>query len=311
MTTRNEMEPQTAGRSTLTVVIPNYNGIKFLERCLSSVVTQDWPPQKIVVIDDGSTDGSQAFLRELQKRWPDIRLVLNEDNQGVLARVNAALAEITTDWVHFLAVDDTPLPGFYHLALKHAQRHPQAAVLFGAFVTSEEQTAERFTETADKWIEPGYISGHRMVWRLFHKAPALFSLGYTNIWRTQALKEYGGFTPELGAYSDTVAFRCLTARHGGIYLGGSPVVCVRVTDQSYGGQVWNDRERYMKTMELAAKIMAEHFPDLFPPRYIRNWKAKVVCEVGLKPWPKLRRSKHAVSWGLYRLWQLGSRLLGR
>lgn len=298
-------------RPWLSVVIPNYNDGRFLERCLCAVISQSRPADEIIVYDDGSTDDSLERLEELRKRWPQVRVVVLGSNLGVVSVVNRALTEITGDWVHFLAVDDCPLPGLYQLAMEKAVQHPRAGVLFGAFVTAHEQTGERFTETADKWIGPGYISPKRMVWSLFHKAPALFSLGYTNIWRTEALREEGGFIPELGPYCDTVAFRCASAKHGGVYLGGSPVVCVRVSSDTYGGQVWKDIPKYSKVMTLAAEIMRTRYPDLFPERYLRNWEAKVYSEIGLKPWPKWRRVKHGLSLALYLFWIWATRRLGR
>lgn len=295
----------------LSVVIPNYNDGRYLERCLCAVLSQDHPADEVIVFDDGSTDGSLELLETLRQRWPQVKIVAMGRNRGVVAVLNHSLDVLTGDWVHFLAADDLALPGLYHLAMREAALHPQAGALFGAFVTAHEISAERFTETADKWIPAGYQPPKGMIWRLFHKAPALFSLGYANIWRAQALRDIGGFIPELGPYSDTVAFRCVTARHGGVYLGGSPVMCVRVSDETYGGQVWKDVRKYSETMKLAAQLMRTRFCDLFPERYVRNWEAKVVSEIGLKPWPKWRRSKHALSYALYHFWLWVTRLLGR
>lgn len=295
----------------LSVVIPNYNDGRFLERCLCAVLTQNRLPDEIVVFDDCSTDNSLEIIERLHQRWPLFQVVQGDKNQGVNLVLNQILRQIKNEWVHFLATDDCPLPGYYHLAMKYAQLYPQAGALFGGFVTSDEVTGERFVETADKWIEPGYISPKRMLWQLFHKAPALFSLGYANIWRAEALREVGGFSPELGAYSDTVAFRNVTARHGGVYLGGAPLVCVRVSRESYGGQVWKNVKLYAKTLDLAAQIMRTRFSGLFPERFIRNWEAKIPSEIGLRPWPKWRRAKHGASWALYRFWLAITRLLGR
>ncbi|MDR3640143.1 MAG: glycosyltransferase family A protein [Humidesulfovibrio sp.] len=295
----------------LSVVIPNYNDGRYLERCLCAVLSQDRPADEVVVFDDGSTDDSLERLEVLHRRWPQVKVVPLGKNQGVVAVLNHSLGGITGDWVHFLAADDLALPGLYHLAMREATRHPQAGALFGAFVASHEITADRFTETADKWIPAGYQPPEGMVWRLFHKAPALFSLGYANIWRTQALRDIGGFIPELGPYSDTVAFRCVTAKHGGVYLGGSPVVCVRVSTETYGGQVWKDVQKYSEILMLTAEFMRTRFHNLFPERYIRNWEAKVISEVGLRPWPKWRRSKHALSYALFHFWLWVTRLLGR
>jgi GT2 family glycosyltransferase len=68
------------------VVIVNWNGCRLLDVCLEAVFAQTPPPELVVVVDNGSTDGSVAYLRE---RWPGVRIVALERNVGVAAGNNA------------------------------------------------------------------------------------------------------------------------------------------------------------------------------------------------------------------------------
>ena len=71
----------------VTVVIPNYNGIRFLKGCLDSVRNQeaDTPEYEVLVVDNGSSDGSVELLRE---SYPDIRVEALPENTGFCHAVN-------------------------------------------------------------------------------------------------------------------------------------------------------------------------------------------------------------------------------
>ena len=73
------------------VVILNYNGKKFLEKFLPTVIEHSSDVADIVVADNASTDDSVAFMR---KTFPDIRLIINENNGGFSTGYNLALRQI-------------------------------------------------------------------------------------------------------------------------------------------------------------------------------------------------------------------------
>ena len=62
-----------------TVVIPNYNGIRYIEDCLDSLYTGTQKEIEVIVVDNASTDGSMELVRD---KFPQVRLILNEENTG-------------------------------------------------------------------------------------------------------------------------------------------------------------------------------------------------------------------------------------
>jgi len=48
----------------VSIVIPNWNGLRFLETCLNALAAQTYPHSEVIIVDNASTDGSQAFIRE-------------------------------------------------------------------------------------------------------------------------------------------------------------------------------------------------------------------------------------------------------
>lgn len=88
-----------------TVVIPNYNGIKFLENCLKSA-TESTVLASIIVVDNGSVDGS----RQLAENWPGVEVIAFSENQGFCKAVNAGIEAAKTPYVFLLNNDTTIEP---------------------------------------------------------------------------------------------------------------------------------------------------------------------------------------------------------
>lgn len=94
----------------ISVVVPSHDHSAYVEDALASALGQRRPPAEIVVIDDGSTDGSAARIAALARRHPGrIRFVARE-GRGAAATINEAIALSTGDWVNVLNSDDRFAP---------------------------------------------------------------------------------------------------------------------------------------------------------------------------------------------------------
>lgn len=93
---------------TISVIIPLYNGRVWLERAIASVQAQHYPPTRlqIVVVDDGSSDGSAGLADELAS-WDPRILVLRQPNAGPAAARNRAIEASNGELIAFLDCDDT------------------------------------------------------------------------------------------------------------------------------------------------------------------------------------------------------------
>lgn len=109
-----KMEPERSETmAEVTVVIPNYNGIKYLEDCLNSLLQQakDAPEFKILVVDNGSTDGSRELLLEKFASHP-VQSVFLAENTGFCHAVNVGIEEADTPYVLLLNNDTKVRDGF-------------------------------------------------------------------------------------------------------------------------------------------------------------------------------------------------------
>lgn len=93
-----------------TVIIPNYNGIHYLENCLRAL---NGEPAHVIVVDNGSTDGSYELAQKMkQEMVPQVSTIRFPENTGFCHAVNAGIAASSTEYVIFLNNDTVVEPGF-------------------------------------------------------------------------------------------------------------------------------------------------------------------------------------------------------
>lgn len=95
---------------TISVIIPIYNRDKYIDRCISSVLTQESVTTEIILIDDGSTDQSGSICDMYSEEYDNIR-VFHTHNHGVSHARNIGLENATGDYIAFLDSDDSFKPG--------------------------------------------------------------------------------------------------------------------------------------------------------------------------------------------------------
>ena len=130
------------------VVIPAWNAQDTINEALDSVLGQDFPPIEIVVVDDGSTDGTAQVVWRYGER---VRLV-QQANQGCGGATNTGLACVVAPFVAFLDADDVWLPGKALVQLAKLEQSPELAGVFcRAQVFSGPLATPRVLRTADLW----------------------------------------------------------------------------------------------------------------------------------------------------------------
>lgn len=114
-------------RPSVSVLILNYNGLDHLQTCLPSVDAQVYPKNQlsIEVIDNASTDGSVAFVRE---RFPRVRLHLNSSNLGFAAAYDEVARASASDYLVFLNNDTRVEPTWLSELMDAAERHDAQCV---------------------------------------------------------------------------------------------------------------------------------------------------------------------------------------
>ena len=116
----------------LSILVPVYNVQPYLRECLASVVEQldGDDGVQILLLDDCSTDGSEALMQELARRWPDrLQLLRHERNSGLSAARNTMIDAARGEYLWFLDSDDKLLPGAIASLRAIVQAHAPDVVL--------------------------------------------------------------------------------------------------------------------------------------------------------------------------------------
>ena len=107
---------------TTTVVIPNYNGMKFLPACMESLKNQDYKDFEILMIDNASADESVSWMEE---HYPEVPLVKNETNLGFSGAVNQGIELAKTPYVILLNNDVEVDPGYVGAMVRAMESDPK------------------------------------------------------------------------------------------------------------------------------------------------------------------------------------------
>ena len=93
-------------QNSISVVIPVFNRKQLIERSINSVISQTYPPNEIIVIDDGSIDGTYDLIK---KNYPQV-ILIHQENKGVSAARNVGITIAKGKWIAFLDSDDEWFP---------------------------------------------------------------------------------------------------------------------------------------------------------------------------------------------------------
>ena len=127
------------------VIVPVFNGERFLGACLESVLAQDYEPVEVVVVDDASTDGTV----DVAASFPGVHVVRLPVNGGPAAARNAGLERANGDFIAFFDHDDVMLPTKLSAQIGYLLEHPEV----DCTLARQEIFLEPGTEFPD-WLQP-------------------------------------------------------------------------------------------------------------------------------------------------------------
>ncbi len=133
----------------VSIVVPVYNGAAFLAECLDSLVAQDYPAVEVVVVDDGSTDGSA----EIAARFAKTRVVRRE-HEGLGRTRNAGVAASAAPLIAFCDSDDLYKPQKIRVQVEYLAAHSEIDLVLCRQDTLFEDGAEH-----PDWLLPDQVRG--------------------------------------------------------------------------------------------------------------------------------------------------------
>ncbi len=115
----------------VTVVIPNWNGKRFLSPCLGSLRSQSFRDFETIIVDNGSTDGSIHFVKE---HFPEVDVVALAENRGIAAAFNIGVEASGSDYVVLLNNDTEQDQRWLDALVRAANAHPESGLFASKLV---------------------------------------------------------------------------------------------------------------------------------------------------------------------------------
>jgi len=204
---------------TLTIVIPHFNQGKILPRAVASVLGSGIIDIEIIIVDDGSTDGSESILAALERAHRSIRVIRHAKNEGAPAALNTGLAEARGRYISFLGADDFVLPDLYQTMISRLEQNSAAALACSHVAIVDVDGCVRGIRpfTAPAFCEQ-FVSPEIVRRRIVNSDNWIG--GTSSVYRTDLIRNIGGYEVELGAFCDGFVSRVLAFTHGFIFVPG-------------------------------------------------------------------------------------------
>jgi glycosyltransferase involved in cell wall biosynthesis len=267
----------------VTVCIPTYNRRRYLLESLDSIFRQTWTDFEVLLVDDGSTDGTAEAIRS----YPHPVRYIYQEHQGEPAARNRLIAETRTPFLAWQDSDDLWLPEKLEKQMVLLEGAPERTIVYSPLVTID---AEGRVVRRQKRHTPSGRIVEPLFERFFIPFPSV-------VMPTQLARECGGFPSRYLRGGDyrfwlVLSLRCdflacpeplvLCRRHGGNLSNdpGTKRVMVEVLEEFYfelGGQAVLDRGRALRRLSHACHSAAKL------ARQERKWmEARVLAEKALR-----------------------------
>lgn len=211
----------------VTIVIPNYNGKKYLNNCLDALATQSFQDFETILVDNASTDGSVSYVKAC---YPNVCIVRSSKNRGFAGAANAGVRRASSPYVVLLN-NDTVADSNFLLHLVCAIE--QSDNIFSVSSRMLNLYAPDLIDSAgDLYTLPGYAvcRGMGLTARCYQRADRIFSAcGGAAIYRRTLFFKLGGFDERFFAYLEDVdlGYRAKLSGYENRYCPGAIVYHAR------------------------------------------------------------------------------------
>jgi GT2 family glycosyltransferase len=209
----------------LSIVIPNWNGLRFLQTCLDALLRQTYLSLEIIIVDNASEDGSQAFI---QAQYPIVRLIALPENRGFTGACNAGMAVARGEFICLLNNDTEVEPGWAAAVIDAFSRAPDIGSVASRMMLFDRRSV---FHTAGDYFTTDGRPGNRGVWQentgQFDDEAYVFSAcGGSSTYRRAMLDQIGLLDDDffflmedvdLGWRAQLAGWRCLYTPHAVVY----------------------------------------------------------------------------------------------
>lgn len=222
--------------SKVTVVIPNYNGIAFMDKCLSCLLKQNYSDFQIIVVDNASEDNSELILNEYKNEL-DISLIKHTKNEGFSKAVNAGISASNSEYVILLNNDAYGDENFIKELVDKMESDER---IFSAQALMLQEQRPTLVDSAGDGFSAfgwGFSKGKDKIASMYNKDTEIFSsCAGAAIYRKSALEEIGYFDETFFAYLEDMDLGYRARLKGYINVLASKAIVYHVGSGSSGSR---------------------------------------------------------------------------
>lgn len=186
----------------VTVVIPNYNGIKYIRDCMDSLRKQEGIPFDLLIVDNGSKDGS---LEVLQEEYTEARVIALEENTGFCHAVNLGIQNSNTPYVILLNNDTVVKAGFVESLVKAIEESERIFSVSSMMLSMKDESIIDDAGDGYSMLGWAYARGKGKTVSRYEKRAEIFAAcGGAAIYRKAIFEEIGYFDENHFAYLEDI-----------------------------------------------------------------------------------------------------------
>lgn len=227
----------------ISVVIPLYNKEASIAQSLRSVLSQSYQDFEVVLVDDGSTDGSVSIVESMQD--PRIRLIKQENGGPSKAR-NTGVKNAKGEWILFIDADDEMLPGAIGYFVQKIKAHPNVDMFLGEVLVNNGKS-EYLQRKYDEGLVRNPFKAH--VFRQLHQCSG------TTVYRKSIVEKHP-FDKRVRRYEDLQRIFKLYREYS-LYLCPQPVAKVNLEFASASRARKDIKEDFLGYLDFKGKSFWE------------------------------------------------------
>jgi GT2 family glycosyltransferase len=294
---------------TFSVIIPNWNGVKFLPACLNSLRAQTYRHFEVLVVDNASSDESVSLI---QRDYPEVQLIALTENRGFTGAVNAGIAQAKGSLVALLNQDAEADPRWLEEMAYAANAHPEAGAIACKIMLFDQR--DRFHSAGDNYRLDG-IPINRGVWQKDEgqyddKTEVFAACGGAAAYRRRVLDEVGWFDESFFMYCDDIDLAWRQQLAGWHTVFAPRAIVFHYLSASGGGvtaSYYTGRNTiYVIVKNVPGPLLRKYWPAMLAAQLriskdaLRAWRGAAARSrlrgqvAGLLTWPRMLGKRRAI-----------------
>jgi glycosyltransferase involved in cell wall biosynthesis len=237
---------------TVTVVIPVFNGENFLAEAIESVLNQTFRDFEVLVVDDGSSDGTWAIVERYMAAYPTAVRGIRKENGGTATALNAGIRGAKGSYFAWLSHDDRFVPHKLEAQLDLLNKHPELVGVYSDY---------SYIDAKGNWFGRVYSVSYPPTQMLRHLLQSVFINGSTLLIERQCLQQMGLFDETLRYAHDAMMWLHLALHY---QLGHIPEPLTEY--RKHPAQATHTQKGVRRDTQMWLQRATEHFTleQIFP-----------------------------------------------